>query len=162
MDFHRRDYYVFFSFLGMVQLLYRDTWNAGFVTDFTGLLWRLEGSDALGILDSFGFPALQPVLNAFLFIFYKAWGLNPLPWYLVFTSLHALNGFLAYRFGAALLETYSARAPRLIAFLGALFFLLSPYQSEVVTWRVCFNFLLSSFLVLSVLWLALAWAKMED
>ena len=159
MDFHRRDYYVFFSFLGLVQLLYRDTWNAGFVTDFTGLLWRLEGSDALGILDSFGFPALQPVLNAFLFIFYKAWGLNPLPWYLVFTSLHALNGFLAYRFGAALLETYSARAPRLIAFLGALFFLLSPYQSEVVTWRVCFNFLLSSFLVLSVLWLALAWAK---
>ena len=159
MDFHRRDYYVFFSFLGMVQLLYRDTWNAGFVTDFTGLLWRLEGSDALGILDSFGFPALQPVLNAFLFIFYKAWGLNPLPWYLVFTSLHALNGFLAYRFGAALLETYSARAPRLIAFLGALFFLLSPYQSEVVTWRVCFNFLLSSFLVLSVLWQALAWAK---
>ena len=159
MDFHRRDYYVFFSFLGLVQLLYRDTWNAGFVTDFTGLLWRLEGSDALGILDSFGFPALQPVLNAFLFIFYKTFGLNPLPWHLVFTSLHALNGFLAYRFGAALLETYSARAPRLIAFLGALFFLLSPYQSEVVTWRVCFNFLLSSFLVLSVLWLALAWAK---
>ncbi|MCB9300681.1 MAG: hypothetical protein H6566_08545 [Lewinellaceae bacterium] len=159
MDFHRRDYYVFFSFLGMVQLLYRDTWNAGFVTDFTGLLWRLEGSDALGILDSFGFPALQPVLNAFLFIFYKTFGLNPLPWHLVFTSLHALNGFLAYRFGAALLETYSARAPRLIAFLGALFFLLSPYQSEVVTWRVCFNFLLSSFLVLSVLWQALAWAK---
>ncbi len=143
----------------IVQLFYFPTWESGFVTDFTGLMWRLEGSSAWGILDSFGFPSLQPVLNAFLYLFYHLFGLNPLPWYLVFTGLHALNGFLVYRFGSAILEAYRARAPQLIALVGAVFFLLSPYQSEAVTWRVCFNFLFTTFLILSALWLTQAWIK---
>ncbi|MCB9288857.1 MAG: hypothetical protein H6560_16230 [Lewinellaceae bacterium] len=143
----------------LVQLFYFPTWDAGFVTDFTGLQWRLEGSGAAGILNSFGFPSLQPVLNAFLYLFYHAFGLNPLPWYLVFTGLHALNGLLVYRFGNVMLQAYGARAPQLAALLAAAFFLLSPYQSEAVTWRVCFNFLFSSFLILSVLWLVQAWIK---
>lgn len=149
----------FLFFFALVQVFYFPTWNAGFVTDFTGLLWRLEGSGAAGILNSFGFPALQPVLNAFFFLFYKAFGANPLPWYLVFTAMHALNGALLYRFGAAALKTHRARAPHLAAFAGAVFFLLSPYQSEVVTWRVCFNFLLSSSLILGVLIQASGWMK---
>jgi len=155
----REGLYIFPALFILVQAFYFPTWEAGFVTDFTGLLWRLEGSSAAGILSSFGFPALQPVLNAFLFLFCKAFGTSPLPWYLVFTSLHALNGFLVYRFGADMLKTYGLRAPRLAALLGAAFFLLSPYQSEVLAWRVCFNFLFSSFLVLSVLWLVQAWVK---
>ncbi len=159
METRSRSLYVFLAFLGLVHLLCHPTWNAGFVTDFTGLLWRLEGSGPSGILSSFGFPALQPVLNAFLYLFNKSFGLHPLPWYLVFTSMHVLNGFLVYRFGTAMLAHYGGRAPRFTALAGALFFLLSPYQSEVLTWRVCFNFLLSSFLVLSILWLAQSWAR---
>ena len=143
----------------LVQFFYCPTWNAGFVTDFTGLQWRLEGGNAADILNSFGFPALQPVLFAFFYLFYNAFGLHALPWYLVFTGLHALNGLLAYRFGAAMLANYGVRAPRIIALVGALFFLLSPYQSEAVTWRVCFNYLFSTFLILSVLWYTQAWIK---
>lgn len=159
MENRRHELYIVFAFLALVHLLYYPAWNAGFVTDFTGLLWRLDGSSAAGIFNSFGFPALQPVLNAFLFLFCKAFGLHPLPWYLAFTSMHVLNGWLAYRFGAAVLRGYGMRMPRLAALAGALFFLLSPYQSEVLTWRVCFNFLLSSFLVLSILYSSYSWMR---
>jgi hypothetical protein len=159
MPLRVRDLYILLVFLGLTHLFYFPTWNAGFVTDFTGMIWRMEGKHAFDILGSFGFPALQPVLSAFQYLFYQAFGLSPWPWYLVFTSLHVLNGFLVYRLGASLLEAYGSKTPRLAALLGAVFFLLLPYQSEVVVWRVCFNYQLSSFLLLSVLWLAQAWLK---
>lgn len=149
----------FILFFALVQLFYFPTWDAGFVTDFTGLQWRLEGGGASDILNSFGFPALQPVLFGFFYLFYNAFGLSPLPWYLVFTGLHALNGLLAYRFGSAMLKAYGVGAPRIIAVIGAAFFVLSPYQSEAVTWRVCFSYLFCTFLILSVLWLAQAWLR---
>ncbi len=148
---------IFLLFLLVVHLLYHPTWNAGFVTDFTGLQSRLEGSSAQGILNSFGFPANQQFLNAILFLFYEAFGIRPLPWYLLFTGLHAGNGLLVFGFGRALFRQFDLSQAGNIAFIGALFFLLSPYQSEVVTWRVCLNFLLSTALISGALWLTLRW-----
>ena len=83
-------------FFAAVHLLYFKTLDAGFVTDFTGLQWRLEGAPFLGFLDSFGFPALHQVTNFFLFVINKISGTEAWPWYLVYTSLHVANGFLGY------------------------------------------------------------------
>jgi hypothetical protein len=159
MRFCRQDCYVLLAFVGLTHLFYLPAWDAGFVNDFSGMVWRMEGKPASAMLNSFGFPALQPVLSAFQYLFYRVFGLVPWPWYLVFTSMHALNGWLVYRLGASLLDTYGSRSPRLAALVGATFFLLLPYQSEAVVWKVCFNYLLSSFLLLSVLWLVQAWLK---
>lgn len=144
-------------FFMLVHLFYFQTRHAGFVTDFTGLAWRIEGSDWTGIFTSFGFPSLQPVLNAFLFCFYKLFGTGGLGWYVVFSSMHVLNGLLLWQTAKRMLLRFGVEKSEEIAIIGALFFLLSPYQTEVVVWRVCFNFLLSSSLVLGSIWLLLNW-----
>ncbi len=147
----------FLLFWVLTQLLYFPTWDAGFVADFTGLMARFEGRTAVGILDCFGFPALQQVLNAMLYGMYSLFELHPLPWYLVYTSLHALNAWLLFQFGRGLLQDWNAQNALWISLSAALFFLLCPYQTEPVTYRVCINFLFSGTSTLGVLLLARRW-----
>lgn len=150
---------IFAIFLLTVHIFYYPTWNAGFVTDFTGLADRIEGSNFMGIFNSFGFPANQQVLNFFLYIFYKGFGVHALPWYLVFTTMHALNAYCLYRFSKHILELQKIENATFIAFTASLFFLLSPYNSEVLTWRVCFNFLFVSFLLINAMWSISRWLE---
>ena len=154
-------------FFVVVHLFYCTTWQAGFVTDFTGLLERLDGAPFRDFLKCFGFPALHQVTNFFLFIFYKLFGIHPLPWYLVYTSLHVANGWLGYLLAK---KVFAWGMPKpshdpsglgkiglffsnisIPAFIVALLFLLSPYNAEAVIWKVCFNFLFCTCMMLSSL-----------
>ncbi len=146
---------VFTLFFVSVHLLYFKTMQSGFVTDFTGLQERLDGAPFSGFLTCFGFPALHQVTNFFLYIFYKTFGTNALPWYLVYTSLHVANGFLAYRLaksffgnGDKMLFLHNISIPALMA---SLLFLINPYNAETVIWKVCFNFLFCTLTMLSSL-----------
>jgi hypothetical protein len=152
-----RPYTPLLLFWALVHLFYAPTWNAGFVTDFTGLMMRLEGQSISGVLNCFGFPALEQLLNLCLYLIYKAFGSSPLPWYLLFTTTHALNAFLLFRLSKNLFLRFKIKLPTVIALTGALFFLISPYQSEVLVWRVCFNFLLVTFLILLTLIQTIKW-----
>lgn len=135
----------------LVHLFYFRTMEAGFVTDFTGLQERIDGASFWGFLDCFGFPAMHQVTNFFLYLFYDFFGQNPLPWHLVHTSMHVLNGVLGYHLGKRIFQNMGIGSPRLGAFVGSLLFLLSPYAAEVVIWRVCFNFLMSTACILGSL-----------
>lgn len=135
----------------LVHLIYGRTLAAGFVTDFTGMQERLDGASFWGFLDCFGFPALHQGTNFFLYFFHKWFGQNGLPWYLVFTSMHVLNGMLGYHLGKKIMARSGIPSPEWMAFFASLLFLLNPYQSEVVVWKVCFNFLLSTALALGSL-----------
>lgn len=148
-------------FFVVVQLAYFKTWQAGFVTDFTGLQERLDGAPFRDFLHCFGFPALHQVTNFFLYIFYKLFDTNPLPWYLIYTSLHVLNGWLGYRLTKKVFEVASSVQTEKLAsarvnisipaIVTAALFLLSPYNAEVVIWKVCFNFLFCTAMLLSSL-----------
>ena len=137
-------------FWAITQLFYFPTRYSGFVTDFTGLLSRFEGRTAAGILDCFGFPAMQQVLNALLFTWHSVFGIAPLPWYLLQSSLHALNALLLLQLGKALSERLQLPNVHLMGWMAAFLFLLSPYASEPVTWRVAQNFLLSTAVILGL------------
>lgn len=152
---------LFLLFWGLVQLFYRPTWNAGFVTDFTGLLERLHGSPAGDILVSFGFPAQQQVLNLVLYIMYHLFGTEPLGWYLVQTALHALNGVLLFQLIGAFAKWQNIQHYTFPALAATLLFLLCPYQSEPVVWRVCFNYLISTGLIFFGLRQVLRWLESE-
>ena len=149
----------FLLFLSLAHLFYFPTWNAGFVTDFTGLAERIEGGNFADILNCFGFPALQQVLNFFLYIFYQLFGTAPLPWYLIFTFMHALNAWLLLQVGQKIGQQLKIKDPYTVSFIASLFFLLSPYQTEVLVWRVCFNFLFSSAMILTALWYLTIWLE---
>ena len=146
-------------FLILVHIFYYPTWNAGFVTDFTGLMSRLEGQSIAGVLQCFGFPALEQVLNLFLFLMYNTFGASVLPWYFVFTTFHAVNAYLLFRFSCNLFQHFQLKGYSFVAWSGALFFLLSPYQSEVLVWRLCLNYLLVSFFILYTVIQSLRWFK---
>jgi hypothetical protein len=138
-------------FFTVVHIFYGKTMQAGFVTDFTGLLVRLDGAPFRDFLTCFGFPAMHQVTNFFLYFFVKCFGTNGLPWYLVFTTLHVANGFLGFHLIKKIFAKSGLDAPTLPALAASLLFLLSPYQAEAVVWRVCFNFLFCSLLMLSSL-----------
>ncbi len=140
-----------------VQILYWPAWRAGFVTDFTGLMERFDGQDASGILNSFGFPAQQQVLNFFLYFFYRLFGTAPLPWHLTFTTLHTFNAFLFFSFHKTLLRHLGVSHSTFIALGGAILFLVCPYQSEPVIWKVGLNYLLSTLLILISLRYLTSW-----
>lgn len=139
----------------LVQVLYWPAARAGFVTDFTGLLERLDGAPFSDFLNSFGFPALHPVTNFFLYGFHKFFGVDGLGWHLVHTTLHALNAWMAFRLSAKLLAQWKVKNAALPALITALLFLAQPYNAEPVIWRVCFNHLFTAFLILCGLWYAL-------
>ncbi|GEM_PF-457818 len=142
-------------FLTLVHLLYYRTAQAGFVTDFTGLLHRMDGATFSGVWTCFGFPALHQVTNFFLYFFVKWFGTEGIGWYLTFTSLHVANGFLGFVLAKKMFEKAGYSRPFSPALMASLLFLLSPYQAEVVVWRVCFNFLFCTLLMLGSLLLLL-------
>lgn len=135
-------------------LLYAGTTGAGFATDFTGLLHRLEDAPFLDFLTCFGFPAMHQVTNFLLYLLVKGFGLAPLPWHLVCTGLHAANSFMAFLLARQLFEKSGMKNPAPAALMAALLFMSSPYQAEAVVWKVCINFLSCTLLMQLSLWLA--------
>ncbi|MFQ5446511.1 MAG: hypothetical protein ACE5FF_06220 [Saprospiraceae bacterium] len=150
--FFRRDFFVFLLLLTGAHLLFGGTVRAGFVTDFTGLQWRLDGAPFSDVLNCFGFPALHQVTNFFLYIFYRAFGTNGLPWYLVYTTLHVTNGFMGYKLGEKIFARSGIAAPHIPALMASLLFVFNPYSVETVVWKVCFNYLFCTLLMFGSLW----------
>lgn len=146
----------FVPFVFFFHSKYLRTWDAGFVSDFTGFLHRIDGASISGVWDCFGFPAMHQVTNLFLFCFVKWFGVGGVGWYLVFTTLHLANTVLGYVLAKKIFEKYSLEKPENAAFIAAMLFLFSPYQAEVVVWRVCFNFLFCTFNMLGSM---LFWMK---
>lgn len=136
----------------ITQVLYHPLVNSGFVTDFTGLLERFEDAPAVAILNSFGFPALQPILNFFLYSFYQLFDTWGLPWYFIYSTVFALNSFLLYLLIKNIGAQFNFQNASFVAIFVAFLFIISPYQVEVLFWRVLFNFLaVTNFIFLALL-----------
>ncbi len=146
-----------------VHLFYAKTMQSGFVTDFTGLQVRLDGAPFRDFLSCFGFPAMHQVTNFFLYFFYKWFGTIGWPWYLIYTTLHLANGFLAYKLGLKIFYSKDNILPsKMAAMMGSLLFLFNPYNAEPVIWKVCFNYLFCSLLILLSLWQLVRWTETSN
>lgn len=157
-----RDPFVFLLYFALVHLFYFKVWDAGFVTDFLGWQERFDQSGILQVLNNFGVPSLHQLSNFFFYVFYKSFGVNGLGWHLVFTTLHTINAFLLYLFAKRLADRLQASHVFFIALFGGVFFLLSPYQTEVLIWKVCLNYLLLGILLLSTLRCTLYWLENQE
>jgi hypothetical protein len=134
-------------------LLYYSTRYAGFVTDYTGFQERLlESGDGLKeAINSFGFPAIQPVLNLINLGLHEVFGVNSIGYYFFYCFFHALNGFLAFTFFRKLLTLVKDQNGFEISLLASLLFLCLPYCVEPVVWKVTINALFSTTLILTTL-----------
>ncbi|HRI59105.1 MAG TPA: hypothetical protein PK228_05270 [Saprospiraceae bacterium] len=114
--------------------------HAGFVVDWLGWQMRYEAGSWADVPKSFGYQALQPVLQFCNYLMFRIFNTEGVPWYLLFATLHGANGWLLYRLVRRLLNDEAAANPALAA---GFLFLLSPYSAEVVVWRVCLHYLLA-------------------
>ncbi len=148
----KRGYGLFFLFFFTSLLFYFPTIQAGFVTDVTGGIERIESQPFRNIIYSFGFPALNQISILAFYGMYHLFGLNGSPWYWLFCGLHAVNGYLLFLIFRKILFDFEGKDAVRIAFFSALLFLLCPYQSEAVVWRACLNYLLVTCFILSGFW----------
>ena len=150
--FGKKDSWAFILFLIGILILYYPTHQAGFVTDFYGWQDKFDNGSITGILTTFGWHANQQVAMIFFYTLYCLFGINGWGWFICFSALHALNGFIAFKFFRRLFEKFSLRNAAISAFIGSLLFLFSPYQAEVLVWRVCIHYLVVTLFLLLILW----------
>ncbi len=138
-------------FLAVALAVFWPAREAGFVTDWLGGQERYETGTLGQALHSFGWVAILPVLFTLNFSLFKLFGTAWLPWFLIFTTLHAGNGWLLYRFVARLLRGSGGANMQWAALATGGLFLLSPYAVEPVVWKGCIQYPLSlMFLLISL------------
>ncbi len=148
----RKPEYIHFLFLFLlVFLTYQESLNNYFLAD--DALWisraRSVNDDGLNVFVPVG-RYLRPAVTFVIFILYKFFGLEPMPYYIFSILLHFLNTLCVYYSCLKLTETAFKKGRQDIAFLSAVFFCVLYVHSEAVIWLgamgdslVCFFGLLS-------------------
>ena len=137
-------------FLLITLISFYPSIGAGFVFDFLG--WqRVYDAGSFGdIFNSFGYKGNHQVLHFFFYTIYSIFHIKGLPWYIIFCTLHAINGFLFYLWLIQINTRWKVNASGLLITLASILFLINPYNVEPVVWKVCIHYLLSLTAVLTL------------
>ena len=140
---------VFLFFFSLLFVLYYPSQNGIlYVNDMMLNMYEFEYTGWSGLLHSYNMIFLWYVPSFFYILLYKLFGLNWLGWHIVLCLMHAGNALLLMIF----LRKVLVEQRRILLMLAGLFFLLSPYQTEVVAWGALFHYSLSvTFLLLCLL-----------
>jgi hypothetical protein len=147
-------YTFFWLFLFVV---YWQTRNAGFVTDFYG--W-MTNFDTLSFADCingthYNIKSFYQVSHLAMYALTYFFRMSGLPWYIVFVSLNALNIVFLYKIFTKTALKLQIENAEVISILGLFMFAASPYQAEVMVWRASFHYLLGFGFMLSIILLFL-------
>ena len=119
------------------------------VHDFLGWLIKYAEGSWGDVWDGFGYFGLHPVFHIINYGTFRLFGYNQLAWYLVFAVLHGLSAYLLFYFLRKIFSAFTIERGIWIALFASLGFLLGPYQTEVVTWKACMHYLLTTIFFLS-------------
>lgn len=136
-------YFIYPLFLIITCIVYRNIPGNQFLDDSLSGIVSFNAQGWSGLKDSFGFTSIYYGHDLIYFGFYNLFGLNNLAWFILFTSIHALNAFIGFKFLKKILERRHIKHDFEIAFCAALLFLLSPYQTENVVWGATMHYLFS-------------------
>ncbi|MBK8830030.1 MAG: hypothetical protein IPN60_04080 [Saprospiraceae bacterium] len=134
---------IFPIFLLITLIAFYPTIGAGFVFDFLGWQRAYDAGTFTDIFTSFGYKGNHQALHFFFYSLYSIFHIQGLPWYLIFCSLHAFNGWLLFTWLTQINTRWKINAPGLLIILMCILFLVHPYNVEVVVWKVCVHYLLS-------------------
>ncbi len=134
---------LFFCFWAAVGCLYLPAYKAGFIADFMNALVLQKEGSFLDFINREGayVKSLYQVTQLQLYFFISLFGTQPIPWFLLFTGLHALNGVLSYVLFSRLFEDFKLSSARYIAIAGTLLFLFNPNITEVTIWKGGYHYL---------------------
>ena len=142
--------FVFPVLLAVSLLSFIPSIGSGFVYDFLG--WQKEYAQGSfkDIINCFGYNGNHQFLHLVFYSFYQIFNIQGFPWYLLFCTLHAVNAFLLYKFILDFNQHWKTSIPEVLAVIGAMMFIIHPYNVEAVVWKVCVHYLLSMMAVLLV------------
>ncbi len=116
--------------------------------DFVLLKWTQIHS-LRGVLDFFDpntFWFYRPLVKVYYWAGQSLFGLHPFPFHLFSVLLHLANGFLIYH-----LVARQPKIGRVAGLIAALIFMLTPYNTETVSWIAAIGDLVAVFCILSAL-----------
>ncbi|HRO41210.1 MAG TPA: hypothetical protein PL009_00145 [Flavipsychrobacter sp.] len=144
---------LFSSLWVVVMIVYMPAYKAGFIADFIGMYFYIDDVSFLDFLNRSNaeVKSFYQVTQLQLYALIHLFGTSPIPWFLLFTSLHALNGALAFSFFKNLLQDFGVRNARLIALFGMLFFLFNPNITEVTIWKGGYHYLTGILMQIGIL-----------
>lgn len=136
-----------------ILLVYAPAWRSGFVAEFLQMYFdidRIPFTDFINrthaeVKSFYQFTQLQ------LYVLIEIFGTHYLPWFLLFTLLHAVNGLLGFLFFGRLLEDFGVANGRVIAFAGIVLFLFNPNITEVTIWKAGYHYLTGLMMQLGIL-----------
>lgn len=145
-----KPFHVLIAFFLIAFAIYTPTIGSGFVYDFLGWQKEYENGSFADIIHCFGYNGNHQLLHLVFYSFYKIFHIAGLPWFILFTSLHALNAWLFYKLLCNINTDWNLRAQHGLMIGIASLFLVNPYAIEPVVWKVCVHYLLSFLSVVSI------------
>ncbi len=119
------------------------------VHDFLGWLMKYSEGSWANVWDGFGYFGLHPVFHIINYGTFRLFGYNQLAWCIVFAVLHGVSAYLLFAFLRRIFGKFDIESGYWIALLASVGFLLGPFQTEVVTWKACMHYLLTTIFFLS-------------
>lgn len=105
-----------------------------------------------GFYQNYGFTSLYYVTHFANIVLYHIFKLNTEAWLLFFTFLHAVSSILLFQFVKTFAQQHQLKQAFYIGLFSSLWFLISPYQTEIICWVATLHYNLSmiSFLGMSL------------
>ena len=130
----RQNFIVFFILTAIGFFAYKDCLNIFIPGDNYSQLLLFEKGFINGFAENPQSASPYFVGFPLLYFLYKLFGMSSTCWIITSTLLHVTNSFVIFLITRKLMIQFFHKHETAIAFLSALIFLLSPYQTEDVLW----------------------------
>jgi hypothetical protein len=147
------------AFLIFSLIVFWNTKDYGFVTDYLGWLIRYKEGGWKDILTCFGYPGLHQFFHFINYSLYKITNANIQAMGIIFICTHATVGYVSYRVFRLLLEQFDLEKSGIFALITGVLTTLSPYCVETITWDACYHYMLCTGLTLLSLKYLIDWQR---
>ena len=145
-----RSSWLFLAFWCCTIILYLPAYQGGFYEDILGIFHNQQHLSFWECLTK-KTSGLYYGIFFFLYCCIALFGTHPVPWFLLFTGMHALTAVSIVRCCKGLFRLWQAPYPKMAVLTGVLFWLLSPLAVETVNWKACSHYMISMILLFSIL-----------
>jgi hypothetical protein len=142
--------WLFAGFWLLTLLFYCLAYKGGFYEDFVGFLEDNRHQSYMDIITKSG-HAMYFGVNTFQYVFIHLFGSSPFPWFLLFTSLHAVTALLLVQFFRRLFVLWKLEVSKWVILFGVLLWLLTPLAVETVNWKACSHYMCSMIMMFAIL-----------
>ncbi|MBS1588071.1 MAG: hypothetical protein JST52_00510 [Bacteroidetes bacterium] len=124
-------------------LVYSPSFHSGYVAEFINYLQSYSNNTFKSFInreDAY-VKSLYQLTQLQRYLYFSLFFVNPWFWFLLLTGLHALNTTLIFYFFSTLFQDFELKQASLTAFIGAIFFFLSPNITEITIWKATDHYL---------------------